>query len=82
MTHFNHLRELTDYAVESIHLLQKAGGITVNQTPLIRGVNDTPEILSELFRKLSFIGVPPYYVFQCRPTLGNYTYTMPLEKAY
>jgi len=82
MTHFNHPRELTDYAVESIHLLQKAGGITVNQTPLIRGVNDTPEILSELFRKLSFIGVPPYYVFQCRPTLGNYTYTVPLEKAY
>ena len=82
MAHFNHPRELTDYAVECIHLLQQAGGITANQTPLIRGVNDTPDILSDLFRKLSFIGAPPYYVFQCRPTLGNKTYTVPLERAY
>ncbi|NIQ03997.1 MAG: KamA family radical SAM protein, partial [Nitrospinaceae bacterium] len=36
----------------------------------------------ELFRKLSYIGVPPYYVFICRPTLGNETYSVPVEKAY
>jgi len=82
MTHFNHPRELTDYALEGLHQLHKAGAVTMNQTPLIRGVNDTPETLSELFRKLSFCGIPPYYVFQCRPTLGNNTYTVPLERAY
>lgn len=82
MTHFNHPRELTDYALQALHLLQKAGVTTANQTPLIRGVNDDPDVLSELFRKLSFIGVPPYYVFQCRPTLGNFSYSIRLEKAY
>ena len=82
MTHFNHPRELTEQAVQALHLLQKAGVTTANQTPLIRGVNDDPDVLSELFRKLSFIGVPPYYVFQCRPTLGNFTYSVRLEKAY
>ncbi len=82
MAHFNHSRELTEYAIKAMDLLRKAGAITVNQTPLIKGVNDDPNVLSELFRKLSFIGVPPYYVFQCRPTLGNYSYAVRLEKAF
>ena len=82
MAHFNHPRELTEEAIQAMNVLQKAGAITVNQTPLIRGVNDNPVTLSELFRKLTFIGVPPYYVFQCRPTLGNYSYAVRLEKAY
>ena len=82
MAHFNHPRELTDPAVEGLLLLQRAGATTVNQTPLIRGVNDDPATLAELFSHLSFIGVPPYYVFQCRPTLGNKPYSVPVERAY
>jgi len=45
-------------------------------------VNDDPEALADLFNKLSFIGVPPYYVFLCRPTLGNLTYAVPVEEGY
>lgn len=82
MAHFNHPRELTEYAIHAMNLLQKAGAILLNQTPLIKGVNDDPTTLSELFRKLTFMGVQPYYVFQCRPTLGNYSYAVRLEKAY
>ena len=54
----------------------------MNQTPLIRGVNSNPFVLSKLFNKLTYIGIPPYYVFQCRPTLGNETYAVPIEKGY
>jgi KamA family protein len=82
MCHFNHPRELTPEAVEGLARLQQAGVITVNQTPLIAGVNDDPEVLAQLFRKCSFVGVPPYYVFQCRPTLGNRGYTVPVERGY
>jgi L-lysine 2,3-aminomutase len=82
MAHFNHPRELTAEAQQSMLALQKANAMTVNQTPLIRGVNDDPSVLSELFEKLSFIGVPPYYVFQCRPTLGNRTFSVPVERAF
>lgn len=82
MAHFNHPRELTPEAVEGLLVLQRAGATTVNQTPLIRGVNDDPDTLAELFSRLSFIGVPPYYVFQCRPTLGNKPYSVPVEAAY
>jgi lysine 2,3-aminomutase len=82
MAHFNHPRELTAVARESLALLQKHGAITVNQTPLIAGVNDNTETLLELFNELSFMGVPPYYVFQCRPTEGNKEYSAPLEAGY
>ncbi|MCH8208406.1 MAG: KamA family radical SAM protein [Nitrospinae bacterium] len=82
MAHFNHPRELTDIAIRGLERLIKSGVVVVNQTPLIKGVNDDPEVLGELFEKLSFIGVPPYYVFQCRPTLGNKIYVSPVERSY
>ena len=82
MAHFNHPKELTDVAKRGMHLLRSAGVVTVNQTPMIRGVNDDPAVLSELFNKLSYIGVVPYYVFICRPTLGNKTFAIPVEEAY
>jgi len=31
---------------------------------------------------LSFIGVPPYYIFQCRPVIGNEMYAVHVETAY
>jgi len=82
MLHFNHPRELTEEACLAIDRVVKAGAAVVNQTPLIRGVNDSPEVLGELFRRLSFIGVPPYYVFQCRPTAGNKPYDLKLARAF
>jgi len=82
MTHFIHPRELTDVAVKAIDLLKKAGAVIANQAPLIRGVNDDPEVLAELLAKLSFVGAVPYYIFQCRPAVGNKAYTVPIEEGY
>ncbi len=82
MAHFNHPVELTKEAIKGIDFLLKAGAIVVNQTPMIKGVNDDSEVLTELFKKLSFMGVPPYYVFQCRPTLGNKSYVTSIEESY
>lgn len=81
MNHFNHPRELTEPALKALRMLQKAGAITVNQTPLIRGVNDKAEVVAELFSLLSYNGVVPYYLFLCRPTLGNEPYVVPVERA-
>jgi KamA family protein len=82
MTHFIHPRELTELAIKAVGMLQKAGAIIANQMPLIRGINDKPEVLAELLAKLSFIGAVPYYIFQCRPALGNKAYTIPIEQGY
>lgn len=82
MAHFNHPRELTDEACRALDILNRNGVITINQTPLIQGINDDPKVLGELFRKLSFIGTPPYYVFHCRPTEGNEAFSIPVERGY
>ncbi|MDN5217506.1 KamA family radical SAM protein [Fulvivirgaceae bacterium BMA12] len=82
MVHFDHPTELTDLTVSSLKFLQAAGATVVNQTPIIAGVNDSPEVMNELFNKLSFIGIITYYVFACRPTEGNKTYAVPVEQAY
>lgn len=82
MTDINHPRELTDQAIKAINLLQEAGALLANQTPIIKGVNDKPEVLADLFANLSYIGVPPYYVFQGRPSSGNKAFALSIEKGY
>ena len=82
MTHFIHPRESTDLAIKAVHLLQQARAVMANQMPIIRNLNDDPAVLAELLGKLSFIGATPYYVFQCRPAVGNKAYTVPIEQAY
>ena len=82
MAQFNHPRELTEVACRAVALLQDAGAVIMNQTPLIRGINDDPVVLSRLLGRLSFIGVNPYYVFQCRPTTGNRPFAVPVEESY
>ena len=74
MAHFDHPRELTEPAVQALDKLIHSGVILTNQCPLIRGINDQPEVLGELYRKLSWIGCAPYYLFQGRPTVGNAPY--------
>ena len=65
-----------------MNILLESGAILCNQNPLLHGVNDAPEVLAELFEKLSFIGVSPYYLFQNRPVVGNKPYAVPLVRAY
>ncbi|MEE8576382.1 MAG: KamA family radical SAM protein [candidate division Zixibacteria bacterium] len=82
MCHFDHPRELTDEAREAVDRLLKAGVVCVNQNPIIRGISDNPEVMATLWDELSFMGVPQYYIFQCRPTAGNEPYAVPIVEAY
>ncbi len=82
MSQFTHPREITPEAEKAISALIDAGVMILNQTPILRGINDSGDLLAELFRKLSFVGVSPYYIFQCRPTHGNHIYSVPIEESY
>ncbi len=70
VTQFNHPRELTQEAQAAIDALLACGVVVSNQTVLLRGVNDRPEVLAQLMQRLTQFGVVPYYVFQCRPVTG------------
>lgn len=82
MTHFTHPREINEVSIEAVSLLKNAGALLNNQTPLLRNVNADPRTLSELLNRLSYIGVAPYYVFQCRPAVGNRHFVVPVEESY
>lgn len=82
MAHFDHPRELTDPAIEGIDTFIKNGVICCNQCPMIKGVNDDPDVLSELYQTLAWIGCPPYYLFQGRPTAGNEPYEVPIVRGW
>jgi lysine 2,3-aminomutase len=81
ISHFNHPHEVTDSSKSAISALKKTGVELTNQTPILDGVNNNPEVMASLFKMLAKIGVPPYYVFQCRPTSGNRHLTVPIEQA-
>lgn len=70
MTQFNHPRELTEEAYGALRRIREAVIAVRNQTVLLKGVNDDPQTLGLLLRKLTRGGVMPYYIFQCRPVTG------------
>jgi KamA family protein len=82
MAHINHPRELTKEALRALKALQDAGSIVVNQTPILRGINDDPAALGELLDRLSWAGVTPYYFFVNRPVAGNREFVLPLAQVY
>lgn len=82
MAHVNHPREITDEARKGFEALISAGAIVVNQTPILKGINDDPDVLAELLDKLSWAGVNPYYFFINRPVAGNSDFVLPLKDAY
>jgi lysine 2,3-aminomutase len=71
MTHFNHPRELTKASLRALVRLVDAGFPVMNQTVLLRGVNDDAATLEELFRGLVRTRVRPYYLLMADPVRGT-----------
>lgn len=62
-THFNHPNEITGITRRGLDGLMERGVTVRNQSVLQRRVNDDPETMQLLVRRLSFLNVHPYYVF-------------------
>ncbi|MCC6552867.1 MAG: KamA family radical SAM protein [Polyangiaceae bacterium] len=80
MTHFNHPRELTPAAARACRRLVDHGFPVMNQTVLLRGVNDDAETLEALFRGLVRWRVRPYYLLQADPVRGTAHLRTPLAR--
>lgn len=68
--HVNHPDELGPATVQALARLREAGLHVYNQTVLLRGVNDAPEVMSDLLWGLRRHGVETYTIFFCEPVLG------------
>jgi lysine 2,3-aminomutase len=80
MTHFNHPKELTDVARAGLRRLADHGIPVMNQTVLLRGVNDDAQTLEQLFRGLVRCRARPYYLLQTDPVVGTSHLRTPLAK--
>ncbi len=78
--HINHPKEITSVFEESIRKIREAGGIVISQTVLLRGVNDCPYILRNLFENLVYCGVKPYYLFQLDEVKGAMHFKVKISK--
>lgn len=63
--HVNHPRELTTEVRDALGRLADAGIPLGNQSVLLAGVNDDPDIMRTLIQKLLRCRVRPYYLYQC-----------------
>lgn len=64
VVHINHPREVDEDVLLAIRKLQRLGIPVLNQFVLLRGVNDSLEILEELCHLMTDYGIMPYYMHQ------------------
>ncbi|MDD3587882.1 MAG: KamA family radical SAM protein [Thermoguttaceae bacterium] len=60
----NHPQEINDQVIALFERLARCNIVLLSQSVLLRGVNDSADVLFELFEKLSFYHVLPYYLHQ------------------
>ena len=82
MAHFSHPRELETLAAQAaIGRLRDSGAVIRAQAPLIRHVNDDPDIWAAMWRAQVGLGVVPYYMFVERDTGPKDYFSVPLASA-
>ena len=79
-THFNHPRELTAEAAAACDRLLRAGIPVGNQSVLLRGINDSLEVMQSLCETLVRMRVRPYYVYQAQLLEGTEHFRVPIEE--
>ena len=78
--HFNHPKEITPEVEQALAMLADAGIPLGSQTVLLAGVNDCPNIIKALVRKLVKNRVRPYYLYQCDLVHGAGHFRTPVSK--
>ncbi|WGE89977.1 EF-P beta-lysylation protein EpmB [Actinobacillus arthritidis] len=62
VTHINHPNEVDEVLADKLNQLRQANVVLLNQSVLLKGVNDNAQILKALSDKLFDSGVLPYYL--------------------
>lgn len=81
--HFNHPVELSTAAVEqAIGRIRSTGAQIRTQSPLLKHINDHPDIWSDMWRKQVDLNCIPYYMFIARDTGSKAFFEVPLVKCW
>lgn len=80
--HSNHPRELDQEVLDACKKVGRLGIPLLNQSVLLKGVNDSLETLLSLSRKLVNHGIQPYYLHQLDQVQGAEDFEVPIEKGH
>ncbi|MBQ9873621.1 MAG: KamA family radical SAM protein [Thermoguttaceae bacterium] len=80
VVHVDSPNEIDSSVVKAFAELRRRGYALISQTTLLRGVNDSTEILAELFEKLADARVVPYYLHQLDRAKGTARFEVPVER--
>jgi lysine 2,3-aminomutase len=80
LVHCNHAQELAPDVVEALGRLVDAGVPVLNQSVLLRGVNDSVDALEALSDALLRLRVFPYYLHHTDPVPGNAALRVSMEE--
>lgn len=80
VTHFNHPNEITSETKKAVKNILSTGTPVLNQTVLLKGINDDKYTMENLMRSLLKVKIKPYYLFHCDPTKGVYHFKTGIEK--
>ncbi len=80
VTHFNHPDEITNITGKAVKNILSTGTPVLNQTVLLKGINDDERTIENLMRDLLRVKIKPYYLFFCDPTKGVVHFRTPLKR--
>lgn len=78
--HCNHPNELGADLVPALDLLRHHGVWLLNQSVILKGVNDNAETLKQLSETLFDYQIQPYYLFTLDKARGTAHFDLPIEK--
>ena len=81
VVHINHANEIDEALKQKLQLLRKAGVTLLNQSVLLKGVNDNPNALIQLHEKLFEADVLPYYLHMLDKVEGASHFDVSDERA-
>jgi KamA family protein len=83
MAHFNHINEMnTSECKQAVDKILATGAVIRTQSPILKNINDNPEIWRQMWRKQVNWGLIPYYMFIARDTGASNYFAISLEKAW
>ncbi|WP_417861621.1 EF-P beta-lysylation protein EpmB [Vreelandella venusta] len=79
--HINHANEIDQAVINACTRLKQAGVTLLNQSVLLRGINDSVSTLATLSERLFEAGVLPYYLHVVDPVQGAAHFDVPDAEA-
>ena len=77
VVHINHPNEIDDSVQQVILRLRNSQIDVFNQSVLLKGINDSVQILSKLMHRVFEIGIVPYYLHLFDPVVGAHHFDLP-----